>query len=459
MHWMLKMLRTVRLKLTVLYFAFALGLVVLLGAGSYAMLGYYFQQSTDLALQYKMATEFRMLGLDLPHSLAASEQAWLADNPNSASTPVTIAVSTPTVSNHTASEEGESSEGESEIEGELSPIFVVPFNSNGTDVATSQKAPATRIIDISASAAAMKNGSDLRTITMGPDTRVRLLTYPTGLTSPAVLQVGRQLSDQDRILDQYLTGLLILGSIASLMLAFVSWWLAGRSLSPAQKAWDQQQNFVANASHELRTPLTLMRATAEIGLRSRPHPEQRQILQDIINETDYMNHMVDDLLLLSRLDARRLQLAQEIIPAAELVAETIRQIEKLGKEKGVRLTMDGARGNLLGDRGRVRQVLLILLDNALRFTPSGGTIHLSAQPSGTFIEMIVADDGPGIPPSDLPHLFERFYQVRTSAADYSRTNGLGLSIAKALIEAQHGSIHINSAAGKGTQVHLLFPCA
>jgi len=271
--------------------------------------------------------------------------------------------------------------------------------------------------------------------------------------------VGRQLSDQDRVLDQYLTGLLILGSIASLMLAFVSWWLAGRSLSPAQKAWDQQQNFVANASHELRTPLTLMRATAEIGLRSRPHQEQRQILQDIINETDYMNHMVDDLLLLSRLDAHRLQLAQEVIPASELIAETIRQIEKLGKEKGVRLTMDSARGNILGDRARVRQVLLILLDNALRFTPSGGTIHLSAQPSGKFIEMIVADDGPGIPPSDLPHLFERFYQVRTNATDYSRSNGLGLSIAKALIEAQHGSIDINSSLRKGTQVHLLLPCA
>ena len=134
-------------------------------------------------------------------------------------------------------------------------------------------------------------------------------------------------------------------------------------------------------------------------------------------------------------------------------------MEKLGQEKGITLTMDTVNKNIVGDRARVRQVLLILLDNALRFTPQGGRIHLSAQPSGKFIEMIVTDNGPGIPPAHLPHLFERFYQVRTNATNDSRSNGLGLSIAKALIEAQHGSIHIKSAPGKGTQVHLLLPVA
>jgi signal transduction histidine kinase len=287
--------------------------------------------------------------------------------------------------------------------------------------------------------------------------RVRLLTYRTGLDTPAVLQVGRQLSDQDRVLNQYLTGLLILGSIASFMLAFVSWWLAGRSLGPAQKAWDQQQNFVSNASHELRTPLTLIRASAEFGLRSHPSQEQGQVLQDVIDEADYMNRLVDDLLLLSRLDAHRLQLTREVIPVSELVTETVRQMERLGQEKGIALSMDTTKGTIIGDQARVRQVLLILLDNSLRFTPSGGTIHISAKPSGKFIEMVVADNGSGIPPEHLPHLFERFYQVRTNATNDSRSNGLGLSIAKALIEAQHGTIHIKSIPGKGTQVHLFLP--
>jgi signal transduction histidine kinase len=305
----------------------------------------------------------------------------------------------------------------------------------------------------------MKNGADLRTITMNSGARVRLLTYPTGLDSPAVLQVGRQLSDQDRVLNQYLTGLVILGFIASFLLALISWWLAGRSLSPAQKAWDQQQNFVSNASHELRTPLTLMRATAEIGLRAHPSREQEKILQDIVDETDYMNHLVDDLLLLSRLDAHRLQLAIDVIPVSELIAETVRQMEKLGLEKGITLTTAVLKGNILGDSARVRQVLLILIDNALRFTPENGIIHISTQPSGKFIEIVVADNGPGITPEHLAHLFERFYQVRTNAANDGRSNGLGLSIAKALIEAQNGTIRIESTPGKGTHVHLLLPIA
>ena len=458
MPWMPKMLRTLRLKLTVLYFVFALGLVILLGAGSYAMLSYYFQQSTDLALQYKMATEFRSLGLSLPQSLTESEEIWLANNPRT-STPTPVNPQPSSSDKKETSDDDDDDEDDDEIEGELSPIFVVPLDSSGKDITTSQNTPATKIIDLSASVAAMKNGVDLRMITMSNGIRVRLLTYKTGLDSPAVLQVGRQLSDQDRVLDQYLTGLLILGSIASFMLAFVSWWLAGRSLGPAQKAFDQQQSFVSNASHELRTPLTLMRATAEFGLRSHPSQEQGQVLHDIIEETDYMNHLVDDLLLLSRLDAHRLQLVREVIPVSEMVAETIRQMEKLGQEKGVALTMDTAKGNIIGDPARVRQVLLILLDNALRFTPQGGRIRLSAQPSGKFIEVVVADNGPGIPPEHLPHLFERFYQVRTNATNDSRSNGLGLSIAKALVEAQHGTIHIKSTPGKGTQVHILLPAA
>jgi signal transduction histidine kinase len=453
------MLRTLRLKLTLLYFVFALGLVILLGAGSYFILSYYFQQSTDLALQYKMATEFRLLNLPLPQSLAKSEQVWLENKPRSASTPTARPSSIVITPNPTLSVQGTSSDGEGEIDGELAPIFVVPLDVNGQNIAKPQNTAATKIFDVPASIAALSNGSDLRTTTLSNSVRVRLLTYATGLNAPAVLQVGRQLSDQDRVLNQYLTGLLILGSIASLLLAFISWWLAGRSLSPAQKAWDQQQNFVSNASHELRTPLTLIRATAEIGLRAHVSQEQGQTLQDIVNETDYMNHLVDDLLLLSRLDAQRLQLAREIIPISNLIAETLRQMEKLAQEKNITLTMDTIKGNITGDPARVRQVLLILLDNALRFTPPGGTIHLSAKASGKFIEIVVADSGSGIPPEHLPHLFERFYQVRTNATNDSRSNGLGLSIAKALIEAQHGTIHIESAPGKGTRVHLLMPTA
>ena len=460
------MLRTLRWKLTLLYLVSALGLVILLAAGSYAMLRYYFQQSTDLALQYKMAAEFRLLGLSLPPNLAKSERVWLENNPRLAptSTPAATPIPAHTLATPVAPRPGssggeDSSDGEGEVEGELSPIFVVPSVPSGNNTPSPPNVPVTKIIDAAASSAAAKNGADLRTITLDNGSRVRLLTYPTGMSSPAVLQVGRELSDQDRVLNQYLTGLFILGLIASLMLALVSWWLAGRSLGPAQKAWDQQQSFVSNASHELRTPLTLIRATADFGLRAHPDQEQEQVLQDVVDEADYMNRLVDDLLLLSRLDANRLQLEKAIIPISDLLSETIRQMERLAQEKGVTPALDAAKGTILGDRARVRQVLLILLDNALRFTAPGGAIRLSARPSGKFVEITVADNGSGIAPEHLPHLFERFYQIRTNATDDSRSNGLGLSIAKALIEAQKGSIRIESAPGRGTRVHIFLPAA
>jgi len=121
------------------------------------------------------------------------------------------------------------------------------------------------ITDEGAIRSALQNGYDWRTVRMGDGPRVRLLTYRTsGTGAPPVIQVGRLLHDQDRVLSQFLMGLLIVGGSISILLGVTSWWLSGRSLRPAQRAWEQQQVFVSNASHELRTPLTLIRATADL---------------------------------------------------------------------------------------------------------------------------------------------------------------------------------------------------
>ena len=191
-----------------------------------------------------------------------------------------------------------------------------------------------------------------------------------------MVQTGRLLSDQDRALKDYLIFLVLLGSSTAVLLTFVSWWLAGRSLGPAQKAWDQQQTFVSNASHELRTPLTLIRASADYGLRARSPEEQSGLLQDILNECDYMDHLVDDLLLLSRLDAQRLKLQLESVSLADLFAETVRQVNKLADTNKVSIVVGADTGYVQADAARLRQVLLIILDNALRFTPAGGSVRV-----------------------------------------------------------------------------------
>ena len=232
-------------------------------------------------------------------------------------------------------------------------------------------------------------------------------------------------------------------------LALVSWVLAGRSIKPTQRAWDQQQQFISNASHELRTPLTILRANTDYALRSASTEEREKSLRDILDECDYMNCMVEDLLLLSRIDAHRLVLADDLIPLAELLAETVRQVEKVAATKGVALTLDPAEGAVRGDRVRLRQVLLILLDNALRFTPAGGTVRLGAKIRGREAVIQVADSGIGIPPEHRTYIFERFYQVPGQNSE-GRGNGLGLAIALGIIRAHGGRMDANSIVGKGT---------
>jgi signal transduction histidine kinase len=461
------MLNRLRWQLTLLYLLVALGLIALVGLGSYALLGRYFQASTDLALQYKIATQFQLYGIPLPQELARAERDWQGQSARPASAPTPSPASSKKRSGGEQDDEENEAEhqtsGSEEQENEaydarLAPVFLV---SGGTGNKTSTGAlPPPISLDQQAQTAALVSGVDWRTLTLQDGSQVRLLTYrnPTS-NGPAVFQAGRLLDDQERALKQLLSGLFLLGGLSAILVGLGSWWLSGRSIRPAQQAWDHQQTFISNASHELRTPLTLIRATAEVGLRSQPGEAQAQPLQDILQETDYMNRLVDDLLLLSRLDTHRLKLERRRIDLAELLGETHRTLSQLAISKGVTLELDGAAGAIWGDPIRMRQVLLILLDNALRFTPSGGRIRLEASPLGKYYHIVVADSGIGIPPEHLPHIFERFYQVVQPGETETRNNGLGLSIARSLVEAQGGKISLESQPGRGTRVTVSMPAA
>jgi signal transduction histidine kinase len=461
-----------------LYTLVALGLVGLIGFGSHSMLKYYFQKETDLALQYKMATQLRDYGITPPAELIQAEQSWQTMNTRlerKILTPSQIAFSAqpthqedqedneeeenvPAVQKSDTPPKQEDELVEDNYDGQLASIYVLPINAKGEIINDPNKAQPLISQDEQATQAALTYGQDLRTIQLTDGTQVRLLTYRTSSANgPVLLQAGRTLDDQYRILERYVLGWLILGSITSVLLGLGSWWLSGRSLSPAQRAWDQQQAFISNASHELRTPLTLIRASTEVGLRSQPGGEEKALLQDILGECDYMNSLVDDLLLLSRLDTHRLKLAHESIALADLLGEIAYQGEKLVLNKGIQLEVGNASGAIWGDRMRMRQVLLILLDNAVRFTPPGGTIRLETIDKRKVHQIFVSDNGSGISPEHLPHIFERFFQANPTGEAQTHTNGLGLSIAKGLIEAQGGQIHVESWVGKGTRVILELP--
>lgn len=345
---------------------------------------------------------------------------------------------------------------------ELAAIFVLPLDRNGRVLFDPNTTSAPLAPDRTALSAALASGHDLRTVTTADGQRVRLLTYRlTRDDGPAALQLGRILGDQERVLAQLTVGLLGLGTLSMALIGAGSWWLAGRALRPAQAAWERQQRFIASASHELRTPLTLIRASTEVALRGVPagDAELHELLGDILAESDHMRQLVDDLLTLSRLDSQHLPIRLAPVDLPVLLAEVQRQAARLGAERGISVTLGAVSGTVRADPDRLRQVLIILLDNALRYTPAGGQITLAAVPHGQSVQLSVADTGCGIAPEHLPHIFERFYRVDAARGRESGNAGLGLAIARGLVEVMGGTIGAESAVGHGTTIWLRLPVA
>ncbi len=422
-------LQGLRLRLTILYTLTALALLLVVGGGMYLLTVRYFTFATERALLERMALEFVQLEAPLPPALAAYAPERVLERTNT-------------------------------DRGDLATTFVFPINANGTFFDPNPWEPPIKP-DEAAAQAARQGSRDWRIVVAANGTRVRLLTERlTRDDGPELLQVGRALNEQDAALRQLLLGLVALGGLSAVVVGWASWWLAGRSLGPAQRAWERQQTFVANASHELRAPLTLLRASSEVVLRGlAPDDGNRELLIDVLDETDHMTRLVEDLLLLSRLDAVRISFERRPIAAQELLDDAVRQIGRVAAQKQVTVRVASAQGSVLGDRSRLRQVLLILLDNALRYTPAGGSVLLQAETAGSLARWSISDTGSGIEPKHLPHIFERFYRAEHSRSEQQSGSGLGLSIAKALIAGQGGTISLSSAPGRGTTVTLQLPAA
>jgi signal transduction histidine kinase len=442
-------LRGLRLKLTLTYGLAALAVVIVMGMGSYRLVQHYFQADNDAALRYRMSLAFRDLGLAIPPELAIARREWQQRHGQG----------------QVPAEQLE--QPLQVVDSELAPLYLIRVGPAGQALSSREEGLELPPPALQGLRAAIGR-PDLRTATLPDGRRARVLTYalPPGAASGArpdqvsYLQAGRLLADQDYLLGRLLLAVLGLSAGVAIAVGIVSWHLSGRSLGPARKAWENQQAFVANASHELRAPVTLIRASAEYGLRKTPPPppsDDADTLRDILTETDHLTRLVDDLVLLSRLDATRLQLAEEPVALADLLTEVAYSFRLAAKEKGVTVEVESSEGTVLGDRTRLRQVLLIVLDNALRFTPPGGSISLATRARGSDVDVTVTDTGIGISPDELPHVFERFYQSKKSREDESSGSGLGLSIAKALVEGQGGKIRIVSEEGRGTTVTITLP--
>lgn len=240
------------------------------------------------------------------------------------------------------------------------------------------------------------------------------------------------------------------GEVGRLIVAF------NDTLERLESLFETQRRFLADVSHELRTPLTAIRGN--VDLIRRMGVADPESLEAITSEVDRMTRMVRDLLLLAQAESGKLRLAEDVVELDTLLLEVYKQAKVLAQERvEVRLGQED-QARVVGDRDRLKQMLLNLAANAIEYTPAGGRVTLGLARVGDRARLIVADTGPGIPQEELPHIFERFYRIDRSR---KRTNGggagLGLSIAYWIARSHHGHVEVASEVGQGTTFSVWLP--
>jgi signal transduction histidine kinase len=279
------------------------------------------------------------------------------------------------------------------------------------------------------------------------------------------VQVGKPLASGQRELAQLTTILLLTGAAGLALSGLGSLFLAGRAMRPIREAFERQRRFIADASHELRTPVAVLRARADVlqreGTQFAPdHLEQLQLLR---RDAEGLSALLDELLDLARLDAGQVALPLEPIALADVAEEMVVQLAPLAERQRVQL--DAATKPVWGqgNLGRLRQVVLALVDNALKHTPAGGSVEVTVDVDGDWARLRVVDTGEGIAPEHLPKVTDRFYradEARRRVGDgRSGGAGLGLAIAAELVRLMHGRFNIESAPGRGTVATVLLPAA
>jgi signal transduction histidine kinase len=274
-----------------------------------------------------------------------------------------------------------------------------------------------------------------------------------------VIQYARSLREIRDNVNRLLFVLLPLGLGALGLAAFGGLYMAGRAVRPVRDSFDKQRAFVADASHELKTPLTLIRADTEVVLyRGRVDPDDRKLIEHVLAETDKMNAVLSDLLLVARLDAGKLDVTTEPFDLSVVLSESVERFGFRISGKGVNLEVQTAgRLPVRGDPKRTEQILAVLLDNAVRFTPSGGRISVDGRLHDGWAEVSVRDTGPGVAPEHLPRIFDRFYRAEEARTRKSGGTGLGLAIARDLARAQKGNLQAENVKGGGTVFRLVLP--
>jgi heavy metal sensor kinase len=232
------------------------------------------------------------------------------------------------------------------------------------------------------------------------------------------------------------------------------------TLARLETAFEQLRRFTADASHELRTPLAMIRSVGEVGLqKDGTRAEYRDIVGSMLEEVNRLTSLIDSLLTISRADSGHIQLHPVAVPVLALAREAAAIFEILIEEKSLRVTVEGEESaQVEGDYVFLRQALVNVIHNAVKYSPLGGAIHVRVKPAdGGLVEVEIADNGPGIPWDDQPKVFDRFYRVDKARWRESGGAGLGLSIVKWAVEVHGGAVTLQSNPTEGCTFRISLP--
>ncbi len=254
--------------------------------------------------------------------------------------------------------------------------------------------------------------------------------------------------------------LLVINGLILISAGGIGYFLAGRTLKPIQEMVDEQKRFIADASHEFRTPLTALKTNIEVTLMDKKFTthEAKKVLEESLTDINELQSLSDALLRLAQYQQSNTISQFKPISLTEILNESIKKISHIAKQKNITLDAAVEEQSIVGDDRSLTELLVILLDNAVKYSPKDSKVVISSKKSESHVILQISDEGAGIEEKDLPHIFDRFYR-----ADKSRTKsdmpgyGLGLSIAKQIVRSHHGSIEVKSKIKKGTMFTVTLP--
>ncbi|QSX08016.1 hypothetical protein J0B03_09410 [Alkalibacter rhizosphaerae] len=278
--------------------------------------------------------------------------------------------------------------------------------------------------------------------------------------SPYVIQVYQSRVIDDLVIRQIFLIVMGIGTASLLFLILISAHMAKKSLEPVRIAYERQKEFIADASHELRTPLTIIKTTAELlGMKEEETiAKNAHWLENITGETETMSRMIENLLILAQADNNQIPVVMEKVDVTALVKNVGDKFQPIAKEKQLQLdSIVSDNVHMTGDRDKLNQLIMILVDNSIKYTPPGGCITLSLMHTTDKVIITVKDTGIGMAQEELDRIFERFYRVDKARSREQGGSGLGLSIARWIIEEHRGKIHVNSTPEEGSTFTVELP--